>query len=84
MNNCSVCTVSLSQTFLDLIPNVFTNNGDDSISMPGGASRLEDYFLNLLIHYQLAVFQTVDYIHLCMYGSQLFVKGLDSRAVGEK
>lgn len=50
--------VKRNWTFTDLIPCVFINNSDDSISMTRGASSLEDYFWNLLIRHQLAVFQT--------------------------
>lgn len=39
-----LCTVKYSQTFADLVPYVFINNSDDSISMTRGASSLEDYF----------------------------------------
>ena len=49
-------TAKHSQTFADLSPYIFTVNSDDSISMTRGASSLEDYFLNLLIRHQLAVF----------------------------
>ena len=58
LNNCLLCMLKHSQTSADLIPYAFINNGDDSISMTRGASSLEDYFWNLLILQQLAVFQT--------------------------
>lgn len=40
----TACFVKRSWTFTDLIPYVFINNSDDSISMTRGASSLEDYF----------------------------------------
>lgn len=58
LTNCLLCMVKCKRTFADLIPYVFINNSDDSISMTRGTSSLEDYFYNLLIRRQLAVFQT--------------------------